>query len=72
MNSSLWKVKSTQFDNSLFLDWNSSTKTFMLKLYSVLIFIRIKTKSMAAQFGRALGEEMSGMIEGRLLELGIR
>lgn len=44
----------------------------MLKLYSVLIFIRIKTKSMAAQFGRALGEEMSGMIEGRLLELGIR
>lgn len=27
---------------------------------------------MAAQFGRALGEEMSGMIEGRLLELGIR
>jgi len=27
---------------------------------------------MSAQFGRALGEEMSGMIEGRLLELGIR
>lgn len=44
----------------------------MLKLYSVLIFIRIKTKSMAAQFGRALREERSGIIEGRLLELEIR
>jgi len=27
---------------------------------------------MAAQLGRALGEEMSGMIEGRLIELEVK